>query len=158
MKSIPLFATALVLIVAARANALIGVGNLSQPRWVPEISHPISDEPGTPRVSREEANGFRTGRDGGSYFLAGVTIDLTNLTETPIYGGGFTVSIWSNDPIDSVGVPGTQLGILSGISNPIGAGEFTFTSSSPLPLSASTTYWILASVPHDGSVNSLYDW
>jgi hypothetical protein len=155
MKLIGFYSTALVLGMAANVNALVGVENLSLPPWLPALSVPIGNDLGTTHVVTDNASGFRTGPSGGSYELKSVTLDLA---ETTTNGGGFTVSVWNNDAMDSVGVPGTQLAVLSGQSNPAGPGYFTFTTPSPLRLSDSTTYWIIASVPHDGLVNSLYNW
>lgn len=159
MKATFWTAIAFVFIWPVRIHAtLVGVENLSTPPSVPAPSIQVGDQPdegGGPRVGYDHAGGFRTGANGNGYALTAVTLDLG---PTSLNGGGFTVSIYSNDPIDSVGVPGIELAQLSGGSNPVGPGCFTFVASSPLPLIASTTYWILASVPHDGSVNSMYGW
>lgn len=91
-----------------------------------------------------EAAEFTTGADTGGYDL--------NSVQAVFYGtgSGFNLELYS----DNSGQPGAMLGTLNG-PTPIGTGgTYTYTASSNIPLSASTSYWIIAGAGvNSGSFN-----
>jgi len=62
-------------------------------------------------------------------------------------GTGFSLALYS----DSAGQPGALLETLSGSPAPTATGNYSYTSSGALTLSASTAYWWVASVPSGGA-------
>jgi hypothetical protein len=92
------------------------------------------------------ANSFTTGSNSGGYTLTSATITMGNATGSPT---NFQLAVFS----DSSGVPGSSLETLSGSSTPTTAGDQTYTSSS-LALSASTTYFLVASATGLASDNN----
>lgn len=86
----------------------------------------------------ERANAFTTGST--AMILDSVTLDMDVAYDN---GGGFKVSLYST----ITGLPGTDLGVtFTGDTTPDTAGLYTYTASA-FTLAASTTYWLVASVP-----------
>lgn len=101
-------------------------------------------------TSRDVASSFTTGIASG-YELNSATLFMDNAS---FPGGGFSLSLYS----DSAGLPGSNLGVIfSGSSDPATNGFYTYTASSPYALSASTKYWLVASVAHPGPTR-MYPW
>ncbi len=97
------------------------------------------------------AASFTTGNAASSLFSVSISMDPAN------HMGGsfqsFNLSLWS----DVSGSPGTNLAMLSGNNYPIYTGIYAYTNTSPLVLSANTTYWIVASSP-DSLNGNAYEW
>lgn len=150
----PTFLTAFSLLTFTTAHAQVpAVSNLtnsvSGSAVVLDIPSPFSS------IGQDEAQPFTTGPS--SQTLSGVTLEMTSTGAGGALvndGGGFTVGLHG----DSGGAPGALLSLLSGDSTPTTSGLYTFTDPLSTILSASTPYWIVASVPHDGSVFSQYFW
>jgi hypothetical protein len=86
------------------------------------------------------AQSFTTGADPAT--LASVTLQIRNQIGLAVDGGGFTVSLYS----DNAGVPGALLSVLTGNATPKVDGPYTYTAPPGTPLAADTTYWIWATV------------
>jgi hypothetical protein len=86
------------------------------------------------------AQSFTTGAD--PVTLASVTLQIYNRADLYVDGGGFTVSLYS----DNAGVPGALLAVLAGNDTPNVDGPYTYTAPPVTRLAATTTYWIWASV------------
>ncbi len=75
--------------------------------------------------------------DSSNYTLDSVTINIATVADA---SGNFQLSLYS----DNTSKPGSSLGALSGLSNPV-VGENPYTAAS-LSLTANTTYWVVANV------------
>jgi hypothetical protein len=72
-----------------------------------------------------------------------------------ISGATFTLALYS----DNAGAPGTSLLPFSGNNQPVAAGQYTYTLSSPYTLAAGTQYWVVAQTPGGvGNINSFFRW
>ena len=92
----------------------------------------------------EYATAFTTGSHGAGYTLTGVTLDFAAKTSSP---GDISVALHGADTSNSSNPAATAAATLSG-SDPDAAGLQTYTcSGSGCDLSASTTYFIVTSVP-----------
>jgi hypothetical protein len=89
-------------------------------------------------------------------FTAGAAVDFASATlslGTGVGGGTFSVQLWS----DVSGSPGSSLVTLVGNPNPVSAGLYTYTATTPFALSASATYWVVAMVSHTAP-DKIYSW
>jgi hypothetical protein len=86
---------------------------------------------------------------GTGNYLFSVSVSLGFASFPP---GPFFLSLYSN----AGSAPGASLAILSGNNYPTNTGVYTYTNTSPLQLSANTTYWIVASSP--ASPPQTYTW
>jgi hypothetical protein len=59
-------------------------------------------------------------------------------------GGTFKVQLFTNNGSD---LPGSPLATLSGNADPKTTGDYTYTTTGTLNLTANTTYWVVASAP-----------
>jgi hypothetical protein len=91
---------------------------------------------------------FTTGNTAASLSVVSVSLASANGS-----GGHFNLSLYS----DAGGSPGSSLAALSGNDSPTSAGTYTYTNTSPLVLSADTTYWIVASSP-DATGATAFQW
>ena len=122
------------------------VGNLAEARE--SASWSVG---GTSNVKR--ANAFTTGGQSFGYVLTGVTLDFGAKTSSP---GDISVALHAADTGNASNPATTAAATLSG-SDPDSAGLQTYTcSGSGCELSASTTYFIVTSVPA-GYANGSYN-
>lgn len=93
------------------------------------------------------AQSFHVGTAAPSYTLDELSILVESVTNdtAPI-----TLSIYT----DSATGPATGIGTLSATLTPTGPGIYTFASTTPLTLTADTTYWIVANT----SGPAIYNW
>jgi hypothetical protein len=84
------------------------------------------------------AQGFDLGSIPPSTLLSNVILSMLDSTGV----GDFTVYIYD----DNAGEPGSPLATLAGDTSPNAAGLYTYTPTSPLPLSADTDYYVVATV------------
>ena len=85
------------------------------------------------------ATEFRTGNNPGGYVLDSVQLAMAPASGAP---SQFTVMLYSGRDINIAVVPGSSLGILSGSSDPVTSGLYTYTASG-LTLSPSTDYYVV---------------
>ena len=124
----------------------VAVGNLAEARnsnrWVVGSANNV-----------RRANAFTTGSHSAGYTLAAVTLDFAAKTNSP---GDISVALHAADTGNSSNPAATAAATLTG-SDPDAAGLQTYTcSGSGCDLSASTTYFIVASVP-TGYANGYYE-
>jgi hypothetical protein len=81
-----------------------------------------------------------TGGNSGGYALDSIELDMTPATGDP---SGFTVQLYSM-VVSAAPSPGGSLGTLTGSTDPVSAGLYTYTASG-LTLSPSTEYFIVLS-------------
>lgn len=84
------------------------------------------------------AQGFEVGAIPPSALLSNVILSMKDSSGT----GDFTVYVYD----DNSGVPGSPLATLAGDTSPNTEGLYTYTPTSPLPLSANTGYYVVATV------------
>lgn len=113
----------------SRAQIVVSVSNLTQP-----------NNAGTTSISFNNSSSFQyptqaftTGSS--ATVLSNITLSLGNGS-----GSGFALKLYS----DNAGAPGTLLETLTGSSSPTTAGNYAFTSGASTALSATTTYWWVA--------------
>ena len=127
------------MMLAGRAGAQAvdtPISNLGQPNY---SSMPVA-------ASFEQAASFTTGST--STYLVNVSVRLMTLANsTP-----FILTLCSN----LGGSPGGTLATLSGNSYPTTLGNYSYSNSTPVVLSANTTYWLVASCP--GLPPNFYVW
>ncbi|MSU35807.1 MAG: hypothetical protein EXS36_12030 [Pedosphaera sp.] len=93
--------------------------------------------------SQSIAQSFTTGSDPSTLFSVTLQIGVQFLNIAN-GGGGFSVSLYD----DNNGLPGASLAVLTGNDTPsFEALLSSYTPSVSTPLTASTPYWIVASVP-----------
>jgi hypothetical protein len=128
---------------AAGAITVSNLGNLPAFTSVISATDPFGE-------GRESANVFTTGTS--ATFLDEITLEMASAFAT---GGGFQLSLFS----DNVGAPGVDLGVtFSGSTNPATAGQYSYTPTSSFTLLASTSYWVVATVPHVSPPDRYYRW
>ncbi len=94
------------------------------------------------------AQSFTTGNTALAFELDSIVLSMLAMGAE---GGGFELSIYD----DNAAAPGSALGAaLSGNASPVLGQEYTYTASG-ITLSASTTYWIVAS---NNSTTASYGW
>ena len=85
-----------------------------------------------------QADMFETGNNPGGYALDSIELDMTPATGDP---SGYTVQLYSM-VVSAAPLPGSSLGTLTGSTDPVSAGQYTYTASG-LTLSPSTDYFIV---------------
>lgn len=147
LRLIVLAALAGLCLTSANGAAFIGVSNLGA---AVSGSAAVSDEniSGT-RLGSNLAQAFTTGAT--PTILDSVTLDMDSAV---IAGGEFSVALFS----DIGGFPSTRLADLSGETSPVNAGLYSYVPPNNTGLAAGTTYWIVASVPHEGPLDRAYRW
>jgi hypothetical protein len=87
------------------------------------------------------ATTFLTGNNPDGYALDSLQLDMTPATGDP---GGFTVQLYTAGNYNGTVVPVSSLGILTGSSDPVNAGLYTYTASG-LTVAPSTLYFVVLS-------------
>jgi|GEM_PF-2521198 len=105
----------------------------------------FSDDDSFGTTHNDRAQSFTTGV--GSYTLNSIDLKLVGRNGTASI---FTVALYS----ESSSTPGSLLVTLTGNSDPSTAGTFSYTATGGYTLDASTTYFMVASVPSGGSGDS----
>lgn len=143
-RSLALIAVCLILAItlAPQAQAATVVSNLGNTSDGSLAVNNLTGPLGFAGV--DAANSFTTG--------AAATLESVTLSLSGFGVVDFKVALY----LDSAGLPGTSLVTLTGNSNPSSLGLYTYTGT--YALAASTTYWVVASVPHDVAVNHLANW
>lgn len=144
MRALPVMAAALFITAADQASAVTLVSNLANSS---DGNLPV-DFDSFLGLGIIRANAFTTGSS--EVALNSVTLAMLNDTAA---NGGFGVSLFSDGGGSG---PGSLLATLSGEANPATAGNYTYTATIPLSLSANTLYYIQASVPQSGDTS--YKW
>ncbi len=123
---------------------------LAQTTFTPisNLSQPFGEDVGV-WSGLSHAASFTTGNTAASLFSVSVSMDAKQ-SGIP---QNFDLSLYS----DASGSPGSILATLSG-NIPFYAGIYAYTNTSPLVLSANTTYWIVASSPDTLSGEDAYKW
>lgn len=105
----------------------------------------IAGPNGTPNWT---ATQFMTGGAGVS--IDSLTLTMTNANGSPS-GGAFTVKLFSNTTekpsYSGTNLPDAPLATFTGSTNPVTAGDYSYSLGTPYSLSAGTRYWIVASAP-----------
>ncbi len=114
--------------LTAAASAAVKLSNLTT----------ASNGAATVSAANFKAQPFRTSAV-GPFEITSLTLKMTTGTNG---AGQFTVGIYAGESAPAILVPN---GLLIGESNPLAAGEYTYTASG-LTLDPDTTYWIVASV------------
>ena len=122
---------------AAAQGVYTPISNLNQPYAQDYSVSVFQNSPG--------AVSFTTGNTPNFFVSASINLGLPG-------DGPLALSLYN----DAAGAPGISLAALSGDSDPAGDAVVTFTNSSPLMLSANTTYWIVASSSSDEGI--FYNW
>jgi hypothetical protein len=144
-----LAAIALCVLFAGPAAAdVVGVSNLAETPVVGALVENI-DSARDGNFNRSVAQMFVTGADEG-YSLTSVTI---RAGDALINNGNFTLSLMGGPK----GSPVFTVAALDGSATPTPAGLFSYAPSSPVLLTPSTAYWIVAEVPV-GAVQTGYLW
>jgi hypothetical protein len=113
----------------ARSQGTLYVSTLNQP------------SAGTAAVGRVSwlATAVLSGNNAGGYVLDSIQLDMTPASGDP---SGFTVQLYTAGTGDGGQVPDSYLGTLTGSSDPVTAGLYTYTASG-LTLSPSGSYFIV---------------
>jgi hypothetical protein len=139
---------ALALAIATMKNA-VGQGTLY-------ISSLSGTSTGTVPVGSDSwlAAAFITGANTGGYVLNSVQLGMTDSSGSP---SGFTAMIYAQSGTRIGIFPGSGIATLTGSTDPITAGIYTYIAPSGTSLSASTTYFIVltSSTP---SADGAYNW
>jgi hypothetical protein len=96
---------------------------------------------------------FRTGSNPGGYALDSLQLDMTPATGDP---GGFTVQLYTAGNYNGTEVPVSSLATLTGSSDPVTAGVYTYTASG-LTLSSSSDYYVVLTAGTPVATGA-YDW
>jgi hypothetical protein len=92
---------------------------------------------------------FQTGTNSGGYSLDSMTMYNAGIAGNP---SGFQFLLYA----DNMGVPGSEIELLSGAS-PTGVGNYTFTSSG-VTLAPNTVYWAVATAADSSISGNSYYW
>jgi hypothetical protein len=96
---------------------------------------------------------FFTGNNADGYVLNSVQLGMTDASGNP---NGFTIMIYANSNPDTI-LPGSSLGTLSGSTDPVTAGTYTYAPASNLTLSPNADYFIVLTAG-TAVANGAYDW
>jgi hypothetical protein len=99
------------------------------------------------------AAAFQTGPNASGYVLNSIQLGMADATGSP---NGFTVFICANGSLGGFS-PGSSLGSLNSSSDPLIAGNYTYTSGPTLALSPSTVYFIVLT-SGTAIANGAYEW
>lgn len=143
MKSVGILWLTLCAATALAQTNITAISNLGQSTF---NSLPVGYEIlGSTKLNSAIAVSFTTGNS--ICYFTNASVLMANNSG----GGTFVLLLYSSVG----GVPGSNLATLSGNSNPVSAGLYSYTNITPLELSANTTYWLVAT---NTGVAGLYDW
>jgi len=143
MKRIIIFAIALLTSKIIYAQGTLYLSNLTQTSTGSEAAGSDSSL----------AALFNTGNSADGYLLDSVQLAMANATGDP---SDFTVMIYSAMFGDAI-LPGSNVGTLSGSTDPSTAGIYNYTDASNLILSPSTDYFIVLTAGATVA-NGAYEW